>query len=62
MVSQILIIIIISLAAAGLAVWMQRETSGKSSCGSSCGGCTKCDEPISKLSKEQTSSQRKEEI
>jgi hypothetical protein len=48
MISQIIVILIISLAAAGLAWWMRKETGSDSSCGSSCGCCSKCDELMRK--------------
>jgi hypothetical protein len=54
MISQIIVILIISLAAAGLAWWMRKETKGGSSCGSSCGCCKGCDELMKKISEKET--------
>jgi hypothetical protein len=56
----ILIILIVSLAAAGLAVWMRGETASGSSCGFSCGCCTRCDELMRKLSADKTPAEKKE--
>lgn len=57
--TDLLVILIIGLAAAGLAWWMRKETKGGSSCGSSCACCSKCDELMQKLSKEKTSATEK---
>ena len=55
---SILIILIVSLAAAGLAVWMPKGIS--SSCGFSCSCCTRCDEMMRKLSTDKTPAEKKE--
>jgi hypothetical protein len=59
--TDLLVILIVSLAAAGLAWWMRKETGPDSSCGSSCSCCTKCDELMSKLSDKKTSADEKKD-